>query len=89
MSEEKKQEPRKFVQIGGHYLIEEFDTKQCHVEIYWVGFAYNCEDIYCIVSRHKIDNKEITRFGNKTQVLGMRRSYCYTNLVSYGSWEKM
>lgn len=76
----------KFVKIEGECLLEEFDTTQCHIKIYWVGFAYNSEDIYCLVSKHNINNKEITRFGNKTQILSMKRSYYYKNLKTYCEW---
>ena len=77
---------RKFVDLVGNYLLEEFDTKQCHIKIYWVGFAYNNEDIYCLVSKHKVNDKETTRFGNKTQILGMKRSYYYKDLITYCEW---
>ena len=76
-----------FNRIVGAVLLEEFDTTQCHVEIYWVGFAYNYEDIYCIVSKHNINGKQNTRFGNKTQILGMKRSYYFIkNFKQYCEW---
>ena len=77
---------KNFVNIEGDFLLEEFDTAQCHIKIFWVGFAYNNEDIYCLVSKHNINGKETTRFGNKTQILGMKRSYYYKNLVKYCEW---
>lgn len=75
-----------FTNIVGDFLLEEFDTAQCHVKIYYCGFSYNKEDIYCLVSKHNIDGKEITRFGNKIQIIGMKRSYYYKNLKTYCKW---
>lgn len=77
---------KKFVDIVGDFLLEEFDTTQCHIKIYWVGFAYNHEDIYCLVSKHNTNGKEITRFGNKTQILGMIRSYYYKKEIKNAEW---
>ena len=69
-------------------LIGEFETTQCHIKVCYCGFAYNGEDIYCLISKHKINGKENTRFGNKTQILGMKRSYYYKNLTAYEDWLK-
>lgn len=79
---------KKFVNLVGESLLEEFDTQKCHVKIYWVGFAYKQEEIYCIISKHNISGKETIRFGNKTQILGMKRSYYYKNVISYVDWFK-
>lgn len=78
---------KRFVNIIGDFLLEEFDTAQCHIKIYWVGFAYNQEDIYCLLSKHNANGKIVTRFGNKTQILGMKRSYYYKNVITHFEWE--
>lgn len=75
-----------FTKLVGEMLIEEFDTSQCHIKIYYVGFGYKGEDIYCIISKHNTNGKETIRFGNKTQTLGMKRSYYYNNLIQYNDY---
>ena len=77
---------KKFVKINGKYLIEEFDTAQCHIEICWCGFAYNSEDIYAIISKHNANGIENIRFGNEMQIKSMKRSYYFKNLKNHQKW---
>lgn len=68
-------------------ILEEFNTCQCHVVVYDTGLSYNNEKIYCLTSFHLCSEKEITRFGDRTQVKVMANSYRNkSKIVKYREW---
>lgn len=56
-------------------LVKEFETCQCTVKVYDTGWCVDYYNIYCIKSFHHKNGKITTRFGTKTQVESMIRSY--------------
>lgn len=56
-------------------LIEEFETTQCTIKVYDTGFMVDYHNIYMVKSYHHKNGKTNVRFGNKTQVKGIVKTY--------------
>lgn len=56
-------------------LIEKFETNQCMVYVIDPEIELFNEKLYCVISIHKKNLSQNTRFGNKTQLDSMINSY--------------
>lgn len=56
-------------------LVEEFKTCQCEVKVYDTGFEVDFYHIYMIKSHRSKSGKVNTRFGTKSQIKGIIKTY--------------
>ena len=66
----------KRVKISFERYIDQFETNQCHVSVMKTRMEDNYGNLlYIITSTHKKDGKVLVRFGTKSQIDQMIKTY--------------